>query len=35
MGKPEELAAAIIWQCSEAASFVIGQIMVVDGAQTV
>jgi NAD(P)-dependent dehydrogenase (short-subunit alcohol dehydrogenase family) len=35
MGKPEELAAAVIWQCSDAASFVVGQIMVVDGAQTV
>jgi NAD(P)-dependent dehydrogenase (short-subunit alcohol dehydrogenase family) len=35
MGKPEELAAAVIWQCSEAASFVVGQIMIVDGAQTV
>ena len=35
MGKPEELAAAVIWQCSEAASFVVEQMMVVDGAQTV
>lgn len=34
MGRPEELAAAVIWQCSDAASFAIGQIMVVDGAQT-
>ena len=34
MGKPEEIAAAVIWQCSDAASFVVGQIMVVDGAQT-
>ena len=34
MGKPEEIANAVIWQCSDAASFVVGQIMVVDGAQT-
>jgi NAD(P)-dependent dehydrogenase (short-subunit alcohol dehydrogenase family) len=35
MGKPEELAAAVSWQCSEASSFVVGQMRVVDGAQTV
>lgn len=35
MGKPEEIANAVLWQCSDAASFVVGQIMVVDGAQTV
>lgn len=34
MGRPEEIAAAVIWQCSDAASFAVGQIMVVDGAQT-
>ncbi len=34
-GTPEEIAAAVLWQCSDAASFAVGQIMVVDGAQTV
>ena len=35
VGRPEEIAAAVLWQCSDAASFAVGQIMVVDGAQTV
>ena len=30
-GKPEEVAAAVVWLCSEAASFVTGQTMAVDG----
>jgi NAD(P)-dependent dehydrogenase (short-subunit alcohol dehydrogenase family) len=34
MGKPEEIAAAVLWQCSDVASFAVGQIMVVDGGQT-
>ncbi|MEA2934161.1 MAG: hypothetical protein QOD74_807 [Variibacter sp.] len=34
-GTPEEIAAAAIWLCSEAASFVIGHAMVIDGGQTV
>jgi len=31
MGTPEEIAAAVVWLCSDAASFVIGHPMVVDG----
>jgi len=35
MGKPEEVAAAVLWLCSDAARFVIGHTLVVDGGQTV
>lgn len=31
MGKPEEIAAAVVWLCSDAASFVTGVMMPVDG----
>jgi NAD(P)-dependent dehydrogenase (short-subunit alcohol dehydrogenase family) len=31
LGEPEEIAAAVVWLCSPAASFMIGQAMVVDG----
>lgn len=31
MGKPEEIASAVIWLCSDRASFVTGQALAVDG----
>lgn len=31
LGKPEEIAEAVVWLCSEAASFVTGQAIAVDG----
>jgi NAD(P)-dependent dehydrogenase (short-subunit alcohol dehydrogenase family) len=34
MGKPEEIAATVVWLCSNAAAFVIGHAMVIDGGQT-
>lgn len=35
MGTPDEIAATVVWLCSDAASFVVGSAMVVDGGQTV
>jgi NAD(P)-dependent dehydrogenase (short-subunit alcohol dehydrogenase family) len=35
MGRPEEVAAAVVWLCSDLAAFVIGHAMVMDGGQTV
>jgi NAD(P)-dependent dehydrogenase (short-subunit alcohol dehydrogenase family) len=34
MGQPQEIAAAVLWLCSEEAAFAIGHAMVVDGGQT-
>ena len=35
MGMPEEVAEAVAWLCSDAAGFVVGHAMVIDGGQTV
>lgn len=35
MGKPEEIAEAVIWLCSDAAAFMVGHAMVIDGGQTI
>ncbi len=35
MGKPEEIAATVLWLCSDLAAFVVGASIVVDGGQTV
>jgi NAD(P)-dependent dehydrogenase (short-subunit alcohol dehydrogenase family) len=34
LGRPEEIAAAVLWLCSSGASFVIGHALVVDGGFT-
>ncbi len=34
LGRPEEIAAAVLWLCSAGASFVIGHALVVDGGYT-
>lgn len=34
MGKPEEMADAVLWLCSDRASYVSGHALVVDGALT-
>lgn len=35
MGRPEEIAETVMWLCSDAASFVLGHFLIVDGGQTV
>jgi NAD(P)-dependent dehydrogenase (short-subunit alcohol dehydrogenase family) len=35
MGRPEEIASAVLWLCGPGASFVIGHALVVDGGYTV
>jgi len=35
MGKPQEIGAAVVWLCSDAAAFITGHAMVIDGGQTV
>lgn len=34
MGKPEEIAAAVLWMCSDNAGFLVGHALVMDGGQT-
>jgi NAD(P)-dependent dehydrogenase (short-subunit alcohol dehydrogenase family) len=35
MGKPEEIAAAVMWLCSDHSSFVTGHALVIDGGATI
>ncbi len=35
LGRPEEIACAVLWLCSPGASFVIGHALAVDGGYTV
>jgi len=35
LGKPEEIANAVLWLCSDMASFVVGHILVVDGGYSI
>jgi NAD(P)-dependent dehydrogenase (short-subunit alcohol dehydrogenase family) len=34
LGRPEEIASAVLWLCSPGASFVIGHALAVDGGYT-
>jgi NAD(P)-dependent dehydrogenase (short-subunit alcohol dehydrogenase family) len=35
LGRPEEIAAAVVWLCSDAASFVVGHSLAVDGGSVI
>ena len=34
MGRPDEIASAVLWMCSDAAGFLVGHALVMDGGQT-
>lgn len=34
MGRPEEIASAVLWMCSDNAAFLVGHALVMDGGQT-
>ncbi|MDX2251974.1 MAG: SDR family oxidoreductase [Nitrospira sp.] len=34
MGRPEEIASAVLWMCSDNAAFMVGHALVMDGGQT-
>ena len=34
-GRPEEIAAAVLWLCSPGASYVVGQALTIDGGMTI
>jgi NAD(P)-dependent dehydrogenase (short-subunit alcohol dehydrogenase family) len=35
LGRPEEIASAVLWLCSPGAGYVIGHALVVDGGYTI
>lgn len=35
LGRPEEIASAVLWLCSSGAGYVIGHALVVDGGHTI
>jgi NAD(P)-dependent dehydrogenase (short-subunit alcohol dehydrogenase family) len=35
VGRPEEIADAVLWLCSDASSFIVGHTLVADGGQTI
>ena len=34
-GKPEEMANAVVWLCSDSASFIVGHTLVADGGYSI
>jgi NAD(P)-dependent dehydrogenase (short-subunit alcohol dehydrogenase family) len=35
LGRPEEIAEVVVWLCSDAASFVVGHALAVDGGSVI